>query len=330
MQQAGDVPLQPDFSQLMQPQYPPEMSMGIDQMGPMDYGMPDLHPSQPYQPEHTASDFLTKILSQLPERHKASVLDHIFAGISGLSGPTPTTFALQDKILNGDFNDQMQDWQTKAAAGTAAANMERQNNTLAQSAFNTNETRRIAQQRADEYVNRGRVEANRQESMAADREAKQKIDQQKVEIQQFNAMNQGVYTWKTGADGFLYGINNKTAKSIKTDIKSGELTPIERHNLRMDEIDEAGAQARETKETPPGIAEKPPTTTTTSSTTEKAGVKSTTQRTVTSGPSARATGPGPNQVQGARVKMMSPQGKVGTVPASQVKDALAQGYKEVK
>ncbi len=239
-----------------QPQQMPmqeQPPIGIDQMGMMpQMGMPQQQ-SAPYQPEHSASDFLTQILSQLPERHKASLMDRIFAGVAGLGGPQAAP--IQDRILNGDYNQNMQDWQTKAAAATNAANMERQNNTLAKSAYDTNESRKITQQRADEYVNRGRVEAEKEKSLAADREAKQEIAQQKLELLQLDAANPGVYSWKMGPDGYLYGLNNKTGKSIKTGVK--QVTPLEQHQFRMEEIGAQGQNAADVKATAPGVAPKP-------------------------------------------------------------------------
>lgn len=263
--------------QPMQEQAP----IGIDQMGMMPQGMPQMPqqaPSQPFQPEHQASDFLTSILSQLPEHHKASLMDRIFAGITGLAGPAgaPT----QDRILDGDYNQQMQDWNMKAAAATNAANMEKSNNTLAKSAYDTNESRKITQQRADEYVRRGTVEADKEKSLAADKEAKQKIAEQKMEILKINAANPGAYSWKTGADGYIYGLNTKTGESTKTDVKSGDLSLLDKHNLRMQEIAAQGANAIATKEATPGVADKPGSeTTTTTSTTDTGGKKTDTTRT---------------------------------------------------
>lgn len=249
-----------------QPQQMPmqeQPPIGMDQMSMTpQMGMPQQQ-SAPYQPEHSASDFLTQILSQLPERHKASLMDRIFAGISGLAGPAAAP--IQDRILNGDFNEQMGDWKTKAEAATNAANMERQNNTLAKSAYDTNESRKITQQRADEYVNRGRIEAQRETSLAQDREAKQKIAEHKMELLQLEHDNPGVYTWKTGADGYLYGLNNKTGKSTKTEVMSGDLSLADKHRFRMEEIEAQGQNAIDAKATAPGVAPKPGSETDTTS-----------------------------------------------------------------
>lgn len=278
----------------------------------------------PFVPQHQASDFLSDVLHDIPQRHNPGMMQKIFASIAGLAGPSaaPT----QDNILNGGYNDQMKDWNTKVAAGTNAANLERSSNTSAQTAYNQDRGREIQQQRADTYGRNSQTTAKDQASKEQDRLAKQDIEKKKLELAQFK-VNNPTYIYKTSSNGEILAFNpqNPQEKPLKTGVNSGDLGDLEKHNLRLSEIEAQGEQNRETKGTPGASQEVTPSTTTTkSTTTDSTGKESTTKRVVTKAPANGKT------YSGKKVKMVGPNNVTYMVPVEEVETSKKKyGMKEV-
>lgn len=227
--------------------------------------MPETSQFEPrqYQPEHQASDMFSGLLNSMPQRPNPSMISKIFAGMAGLGGDNVPE--RQNNIMYGNYDRGVEDWKTKTGVAGQAANMERQNNVLAKSAFDTGESRRMTQQRNDEYVRRGDTAARTADANIKSKDAKDLLEKQKQELVDFKAKNPH-YIFKTGDDGFVHGINPQTGKSIKTDVKSNEMSPIQKQQMQLDLIEARGDEARETAKVTAGLKPTETSTTTTDST----------------------------------------------------------------
>lgn len=77
-----------------------------------------------YSPETTASDRLSQLLGQYPQREKPGVWRKIGASIVGMGGGIEAA----DRALNAPHNRAVEDWQRQVRPAEYAANQERYNN----------------------------------------------------------------------------------------------------------------------------------------------------------------------------------------------------------
>ena len=312
----GDGSL-PDYSD-----YSGEGGQGVPMnniIGPQPMSIPQQQPNMmpqhmggmgtpPFVPVHQASDALGDVFKQMPQRANPSILNRIFASLSAV-GEDPEGVQAN---LYGPHDREMRDWQTRAGVATTAANMERQNNTLAKSAYDTNESRRITQQRADEYVRRGDTAERTAQANIKSKEAKDQLDKQKFELLEFKTKNPH-YTFKTGNDGYIYGLNPQTGKSVKTDLKTGDLNDLQKQQLQLDLIEARGNEARETARAGAELPPKPVVPSTKTTRTKDNTGKETTSTTTTE-PT--------NTNSGQMVQMWGPQGQGPyNIPSNKVEEA---------
>lgn len=305
------------------PQQSPNMGVSPEMMGggPMQ---PPVTP--PFVPDTRYQDMFGQQIGNMPQRETPGMIPRIFAGAAGLGSLSgaQNIQPLQDEILYGRYNRDLRDWGGKTAAALDAANLERQTNVLAKSAYDDVLGRNIQQQRADEYIRRGDTAIKEQEAKERDRDARAMLEQRKVEIMDFNARNAGQYTWKTMQDGKIWGLHNKGGKPLETGLTPQELSPIQKKQLELDLI---GARADAQQETNQAAEEgrretaSMPTTVTTETTgpTGKTNTVRTTERGNVpgqGGPARKKGSPSPNTT-----RMLGPDGKTYWIPLDKVDDA---------
>lgn len=203
------------------PSNSPDMmsQVGQNQNIPMPTDMPQTEGKsmlEEFTPDTYYSDLFKKEYLNRPERPNPGKANRIITGIlSGLAGKPEAA----NEILYGNYNRELDDWKTRLSAINPGLQAERYANTNERTIINQSEGRRLEQKRLDLAT-----------KTATEKQDLAERKQQLAELKQQNPS----YKFETGEDGFVYAIDEKDpTKSIKTPVKSGELSEFDKVRLNL-------------------------------------------------------------------------------------------------
>lgn len=219
--QAESPPMNPALFQTPTAAGPPPMETGL------------------YQPEAEYMNRVGEMVRQLPTRDKPGFLRTLLGGIAAVGLENPE---FGYRVANAPYYKGLEEWKAKFGPYEELAKMEQTRNVNERQLMLGILADQIRQQRADTYE---RSVATREEESRA----RTDLARKKIELMDFKSKNPNL-TFKTGEDGYIYGLHPQTGKAIRTEVKSGDLNDIDRMNLGLDmaltKIGAAGEEARET------------------------------------------------------------------------------------
>ncbi len=178
-----------------------------------------------YKPEHNMQDRLTGLLDTMPQRNNPGLLRKLGSAVIGI-GQGPEA---QEKALFAPYLHGMQDWKAKFDPTLQAANLERQGN--------INE-RQLAYQTASANIQQRR--AKTQEEAEGRRQMKSEADisrdKAKNELAKWKAENPNGVMKDDKSDGFIHVIDPQTGDDIKTNVRHGDMSDLEKAQWRRGDI----------------------------------------------------------------------------------------------
>lgn len=186
---------------------------------------------QIYQPQNAANERLNSLLMNQPQRQNPSTLLKIGAVMAGIG--RKDGLEVMDQTAYAPYYRGMQGWMAGIDPTLKSADLENDANLNLRNLANQQVQREISQRDLERKEKADIARADTANKNAESTRMRAEGYQKRTEILDFKRQNPH-YVFKTREDGMIVGLNPLTGQSFTTDVKSGDLSDMEKAQLQLE------------------------------------------------------------------------------------------------